>query len=333
MAALAGAGVGLAGVCLMLSTGTARVDAAGVAASVAAMVMSSFGYVLAKRWGGDVDVLASTSWQLIAGGVTLLTVAAAAEGRPPALDPAAAVGFAYVSVVATAVAFAAWFTGLRHLPAGTVGLIGLLNPVTGVLLGTVLASEVLTLQQGCGIALVFVGIVAGQTAYSRRTARRTVAARMDRLPPSSSMPRCLHRRPRHTKEPEMILKDKVAVIYGAGGAVGGAVARAFATEGANVFLTGRSLASVRLWPATSCRPAGPPRRRRSTRSTNRRSTSTSSGWSRRRAASTSRSTPSASPVAIGGRGSTAQGSWVCRSSSWTSSTSHRRSRPTSRRTS
>jgi NAD(P)-dependent dehydrogenase (short-subunit alcohol dehydrogenase family) len=29
----------------------------------------------------------------------------------------------------------------------------------------------------------------------------------------------------------MILRDKVAVIYGAGGAVGGAVARAFASEG------------------------------------------------------------------------------------------------------
>ena len=37
----------------------------------------------------------------------------------------------------------------------------------------------------------------------------------------------------------MILQDKVAVIYGAGGAIGGAVARAFADEGANVFLTGR----------------------------------------------------------------------------------------------
>ncbi len=37
----------------------------------------------------------------------------------------------------------------------------------------------------------------------------------------------------------MILKDKVAVIYGAGGAIGGAVARAFASEGAKVFLTGR----------------------------------------------------------------------------------------------
>ena len=44
----------------------------------------------------------------------------------------------------------------------------------------------------------------------------------------------------------MMLKDKVAVIYGAGGAVGAAVARAFATEGANLFLTGRNLAPVEV---------------------------------------------------------------------------------------
>jgi NAD(P)-dependent dehydrogenase (short-subunit alcohol dehydrogenase family) len=48
------------------------------------------------------------------------------------------------------------------------------------------------------------------------------------------------------KEPEMMLKDKVAVIYGAGGAIGSAVARAFAREGANPFLTGRSLAAVEV---------------------------------------------------------------------------------------
>jgi NAD(P)-dependent dehydrogenase (short-subunit alcohol dehydrogenase family) len=42
----------------------------------------------------------------------------------------------------------------------------------------------------------------------------------------------------------MMLKDKVAVVYGAGGAIGGAVARAFASEGAQVFLTGRRLAPV-----------------------------------------------------------------------------------------
>src|SRR5262249_35108646 len=41
-----------------------------------------------------------------------------------------------------------------------------------------------------------------------------------------------------------MLKDKVAVIYGAAGAIGGAVARAFAREGAKVFLTGRKRAPV-----------------------------------------------------------------------------------------
>jgi NAD(P)-dependent dehydrogenase (short-subunit alcohol dehydrogenase family) len=45
-------------------------------------------------------------------------------------------------------------------------------------------------------------------------------------------------------EGEMMLQNKVAVIYGAGGAIGSAVARAFAREGAKLFLTGRKKASV-----------------------------------------------------------------------------------------
>ena len=44
----------------------------------------------------------------------------------------------------------------------------------------------------------------------------------------------------------MMLKNKIAVIYGAGGGVGGAVALAFAREGAKVFLTGRHRASVEV---------------------------------------------------------------------------------------
>jgi NAD(P)-dependent dehydrogenase (short-subunit alcohol dehydrogenase family) len=42
----------------------------------------------------------------------------------------------------------------------------------------------------------------------------------------------------------MLLQDKVGVIYGAGGAIGGAIARAFASEGATLFLTGRLRAPV-----------------------------------------------------------------------------------------
>lgn len=42
----------------------------------------------------------------------------------------------------------------------------------------------------------------------------------------------------------MILKDKVAVIYGAAGTIGSTIAQAFAREGARVFLTGRSAAKL-----------------------------------------------------------------------------------------
>ena len=42
----------------------------------------------------------------------------------------------------------------------------------------------------------------------------------------------------------MLLEHKVAVIYGAGGPIGGAVARAFAREGARLFLAGRTRAKL-----------------------------------------------------------------------------------------
>jgi 3-oxoacyl-[acyl-carrier protein] reductase len=42
----------------------------------------------------------------------------------------------------------------------------------------------------------------------------------------------------------MLLENKNAVIYGGGGSIGGAVARAFAREGAAVFLAGRTLSTL-----------------------------------------------------------------------------------------
>lgn len=37
----------------------------------------------------------------------------------------------------------------------------------------------------------------------------------------------------------MLLSGKTAIIFGAGGAIGGAVAKAFAREGARLFVSGR----------------------------------------------------------------------------------------------
>lgn len=53
----------------------------------------------------------------------------------------------------------------------------------------------------------------------------------------------------------MRLQDKVAIVYGAGGSMGGAVARAFGAEGARLFLCGRAPASIEV-VAQEVRSAG-----------------------------------------------------------------------------
>ncbi len=163
-----GAIVGFAGVGVLLLQGSVTVNPWGVAASLAAMLMSSTGFILTKRWSPSDSIITITSWQLIAGGLLLVPFALLFEGAPPALDAPAIAGFAYVTLIATALAFVAWFTALRHLPAGTVGLIGLLNPLTGVLLGTTLAAEPFGPRQALGTVLVIVGVLIGQR---RRTVR------------------------------------------------------------------------------------------------------------------------------------------------------------------
>lgn len=171
---LAGAALGIAGVALMVLTGVAAVNPLGVAASVTGMLLSSVGYMLDRRWSGQVEVLPATAWQLIAGGALLVPFAAVIEGAPPVLEAPALAGFVYVSVVATAIAYLCWFTALRRLPAGTVGLIGLLNPVTGVALGSLAAGEVLSGRQFGGMALVLAGVLLGQPI---------VASLLKRMPP------------------------------------------------------------------------------------------------------------------------------------------------------
>ena len=54
----------------------------------------------------------------------------------------------------------------------------------------------------------------------------------------------------------MLLTNKIAVVYGAGGAVGAAVARAFAREGALVFLSGRRSGPVEAVAGDIARSGG-----------------------------------------------------------------------------
>jgi probable blue pigment (indigoidine) exporter len=170
--AVIGAAIGIGGVCVLLLGDSVEISAWGVVASVVAMLMSSVGFILTKRWTTTESPITLSAWQLLAGGLMLLPVAALVEGAPPVLDGPAIGGFAYLIVIGTALAHVAWFTGLRHLPASSVGLVGLLNPVTGVLLGVLIALEPFGPRQLIGIALVLGGVLLGQRRRTSPTRLR-----------------------------------------------------------------------------------------------------------------------------------------------------------------
>ncbi len=185
---LIGAVLGVVGVGLLVGLGASRIDPLGVAISLMALLLSSLGAILATKWRDDLPLVATTSWQLVAGGLMLLVAAIVVdEGAPPAMTSTNVLAYGAISLVATAIAFLCWFAGLRHLPAGTVGIIGLLNPVTGVLLGVLLAAESLASSQWWGLALVAAALVLGRSRHraisvtGARTELRS-GSRMDHVP-------------------------------------------------------------------------------------------------------------------------------------------------------
>lgn len=165
---LLGAVAGIVGVLVVLGGASGAIDLRGVAASAAALTMSCAGAVLAKRWNDGTALLSMTAWQLVLGGSVLGVAALLVEGAPPALSASETAGFAFTSLVATALAYLCWFGGLQRLSAATVGVVGLLNPVTGVLLGALVAHESFTLAQVGGIVLVLGGILAASWSRAPR---------------------------------------------------------------------------------------------------------------------------------------------------------------------
>ncbi|GGR42815.1 ABC transporter permease [Nocardioides luteus] len=164
--------VGAVGVALLVLRGGASLDLVGVLAAFAAVAVFSTGFILVKVWQPPVGLLTFTAWQLVLGGLVLAPIALVVEGPPPTLDLPAVGGYAYIGLIGTVVAYAVWFRGAQRLPAAAVSLVGLLNPVAGILIGLVFAGEHLTMVSGLGMALVLGGVLLGQPAVIDRIRAR-----------------------------------------------------------------------------------------------------------------------------------------------------------------
>ncbi len=154
---------GVAGVALLVLQADARLDGIGIAAAVGGSIVMATGVVLAKRWPSPAPLLATTGWQLVAGGLFLLPVTLLFEGAPPdALSQGDVVGYAYLAIVGAALAYALWFRGIRDLTPTRVTFLGLLSPVVATTLGWLVLDQGLEAAQVLGGLVVLAAIVAAQ---------------------------------------------------------------------------------------------------------------------------------------------------------------------------
>ncbi|MFG1941520.1 EamA family transporter [Nonomuraea sp. NPDC048826] len=163
LAALAGTG----GVALLTLTAEARLDPLGIAAMLTATSLMGVAIVLAKKWGPPESALVMTGWQLTVGGLVLAPVTLVAEGLPATFTAGNALGFAYLGIVGTAVAYALWFRGIDRLAPTSVSLLGLTNPLVATLAGLLILGQTLTGWQVAGFTIALGALVAGQ-ALGRR---------------------------------------------------------------------------------------------------------------------------------------------------------------------
>jgi probable blue pigment (indigoidine) exporter len=155
--------VAAAGVALVVVRPGAAVDAVGVVAAVAANVSFAAGVVLTRASPAPPNRIAATGWQLLLGGAVLVPLAMATEGLPATLSTRNVAGFAYLSVVGTALAFVLWFNGIRRLPAAAPPLLGLAAPLTGAVLGWAVRGESFSASQLAGLAVTMAAVAYGAT--------------------------------------------------------------------------------------------------------------------------------------------------------------------------
>ncbi|TDK41360.1 EamA family transporter [Antarcticimicrobium luteum] len=171
LAALAGLG----GVSLLVLRGGAALDPLGVAAGLGGAASMAAGTVFSRKWQPPVPPLTFTAWQLTAGGLLLIPVALLTEPPLPTLSTENIGGMLYLGLIGAALTYLLWFRGIARIDPGALSMLGMMSPVTAVLLGWGLLGQALSPMQMAGAVTVLGSVWLGQRAARGPLPRRARA--------------------------------------------------------------------------------------------------------------------------------------------------------------
>lgn len=141
------------GMAALLLSPSSTWDLIGILAATVGAVLMTCGIFLARRWRTDMPLLAFTGWQLLIAGLLLVPLALLID--PPLLNITTnnVLGYGYLSLFGTTLAYVLWFNGLAKLSPVAISSMGLLSPISAVIIGWLILDQRIT-----GIALI--GLVA-----------------------------------------------------------------------------------------------------------------------------------------------------------------------------
>lgn len=154
--------LGVGGVALLLLAPTAGYDPLGILAALLGTLSMAAGTVLSRKWQPPVPILTFTAWQLTAGGLLLAPVALLTEPSLPPLTLTNLAGLAWLGLVGAAATYWLWLRGILRLGPGGAAMLGMLSPVSAVMLGWIWLDQYLTAVQLFGAALVLAAVWLGQ---------------------------------------------------------------------------------------------------------------------------------------------------------------------------
>ncbi|MFJ6652534.1 EamA family transporter [Microbacterium sp. NPDC091313] len=165
---LAGTGVAIAGLLLVVDLTGATFDPLGVAFALCAAVCAAAYFVIAERAGDDLPPLALAAGGLIVG--TVLMGVLCLTGALPFVAPAVSTGMlgmavpwfasvAWVVVVATALGYALGVEAVPRIGARLASFVGLTEVLFAVLFAWLLLGETPSAVQAVGGVLILAGVV------------------------------------------------------------------------------------------------------------------------------------------------------------------------------
>jgi probable blue pigment (indigoidine) exporter len=124
------------------------------------------GVWLTRRWRPALPLLPLTGWQLLLGGLMLLPLAVLVDPPLPRLTALQFGGYLYLCLAGALLAYALWFRGIARLSPVAVASLGLLSPVTAVVLGWVLLSQAMSATALVGLSVVLASVLVVQRSMA-----------------------------------------------------------------------------------------------------------------------------------------------------------------------